>query len=231
MKLKFNKMKITSFLTTFFCAFIFLSCSENQTEIKSDSLTSPEIKPDSIAFKISPRQKITDNGLASFYVLNDVNAGTPTDEKLANWIQPFLDSLSLENIQSDQNLFNRSAGPNGAQLNPNAEILFVAFFKGKVDTASVHFKMNDFPVNKKMTLAQKINDGLTICWFLIPENRYTVMLHLPSQKETDEICAIKKLDEKTWAKNSGTVLKISAEAKADGQDVKLENYLLVTYAQ
>jgi hypothetical protein len=82
-----------------------------------------------------------------------------------------------------------------------------------------------------MTVIQKISNDITVCWFLIPQNRYTVMLHLPSQKEIKEICTLKNLDEKKWAKNSGTVLKVSAEAKESEQHIKLENYLLVTFVQ
>jgi hypothetical protein len=226
-------MKKNSFNLFFISAVLFLGCSGNDQKIKSDSVVPQKIIADTVPkIKIIPPQKITENGLAGFYVLNDKSAGTPDTAKLLPWLESFLDSINQNNIDGSENLFNNGGGPMGAQLNPGADLLFTAFFKGKMDTSSLQFKINDFPVMKQKTgISIKTEDEISICWFLIPKNRYTVMLHLPSEKEKNEICSLKNLEVRNWIKNSCTVLKVSAEAKVNGENVKLENYLLVTFGE
>jgi hypothetical protein len=228
-------MNISSFLFLLpVSAFLFFGCGEKVADKKSDSFPAETVSIDSSKVKtvLSAPRKIEENGIACFFVMNDKNAGTPDPQKLAEWIEPFLDSLNGEDILGNENLFNNGGGPMGAQMNPNADLLFTAFFKGDVDTASLDFKMNDYPVLKKMMVVnKKSKDGITVCWFLVPKNRFTVMLHLPSEKEKAEICTIKNLQENTWIKNSGTVMKISADAKVDGKQTSLVNYLLVSFTQ
>ncbi len=216
--------------------FLFSGCGENKSGGKTDSAAVNKPVVDSpVAIQkpvVVPPRKISENGMAGFYVLNDRNAGTPDAQRLAAWLQPFLDSLGGKDIDGSDNLFNSGSGPMGAQLNPEADLLFTAFFKGKVDTASLTFKMNDFPVLKKMTgVNETTRDGITVCWFLVPRNRYNVMLHLPSEKEKKDICDQKKMDVNSWMKNSCTVMRISAEAKVDGKQVNLENYFIASFVQ
>lgn len=215
--------------------FLFSACGENKSNEKVDSIISKTVFVDSSKIqKITelPPRKISEAELACFYVLNDKYAGTPKSEILSKWLETFLDSVNGKNIDSNDNLFNNGGGgPMGAQWNPNADLLFAAFFTGKLDTSSVIFKMNDFPVLKNKTGINKRKDGITVCWFLIPKNRFTVMLHLASEKEIKEICEIKKLDQNSWIKNSCTVMKISAEAKANGSQTILLNYLLASFGE
>ncbi|HET6991144.1 MAG TPA: hypothetical protein VFJ43_07465, partial [Bacteroidia bacterium] len=216
--------------------FLFCSCSENNPSIKQDSIPAQQnVVVDSAIKKETPviaPEKISENTLACFYVLNDKNAHSPDSVRVAKWLYPFLDSLNENTIEGSDNLFNKDAGPMGARLNPMADILATAIFTNEIDTASVDFKLNDFDILKSAVRINKIpRSGITVCWVQIPRNRYSAMLHPPSEKERQEICAEKNMDVKNWTKNSCTVFKLSVSSKENGKQINLDDYLLAAYVQ
>src|SRR5882757_3599324 len=131
------KLKTCKFQILFFFILFLAACGENKSDGKNDSFKTVSI--DSYVQKpiAVPTRKISGNELACFYVLNDRNAKTPKPEILSSWLTSFLDSVNGNDIDGFENLFNNGGGAMGSQLNPNADLLFVAFFNGEVDTSSL----------------------------------------------------------------------------------------------
>ncbi len=223
MKTIFNKFAVVALV-------FFYACGSTQSEVKKDTL----VKQDSsktTSTKIIPRT-IMSNGFYAYYVLNNQYAGSPESKMVEKWVHPFLDTLLIGGFENARSLFSPGAGPMGAQWNPNADMLIVAVFKGELDTSTVAFSSNDFPINAQFRMVEKKSiDDITICWFVIQNVAINGMRHMASAKEVNEICKMKKMETSSWIKNSCSVVKISVKAKQGNQEVIMRDYLLLSYGE